>query len=1123
MLFHVISHLPAADLLTVKLVSRRFNDLVNSPHAWIDAFSRYFPGADSLSRTADAPSSGADAVELRSDKRAFTRLGATALWTSEYLLRTKLLRCLERGKPALPFAAPSPGKPNKGFATFTFTSRLKFGISHLQAKFGPVMDKRLPQFIHGLSSHGTVSTSDRRGKFDGWGLLDRISFQDFAELNPGRAQWGAGTGDIVGHPNVMDVSPALGMVYGEGTPGGYVYYLSTGEKNGRYLAPFLNSARHDSSMPRISQDYNSVCCVWIAKSAAVPRMTKGLVGMLSGSSCGVLSSFSAGLSTSDPQQRFERGELTGRWVLSPGVPIIAVMADEQYSEERCAEGRVWAIALNALGEVFYLSGLPQRRSTQVQTDLQPDFLQEVNAWETGSTALWSLVRTSQRSERFCRSEMNPTPSYYLRSVWEGRQTSTDEQKSEMREVELWLSRRPMEIKADFDGWDMRRRLEVDFAGDDGKGAGESVFVFDCGFDDDQPASIRRYTRCADFRMQSVKVAEAPNPKQAQQEPQATQSSIFNPPTWSFVAGGASTATQIRIQPLEPKLGLDSASVKTGEPRRGQLEWRRSRLTYGRIKHFRVSTTAIDLSFHATTTASEDMSLRRAQSGGTSLPSRDSSSTTAADFSPFRVPGQRARFIAAGTSSGTVFIWDARAPPPSSSGLVGTIKPIRVIHTDSPDISAIALSSLYLVHGGSEGLVQAWDVLASTLEPLRTISSRTTLNARRRAVIAAQQNPALQVQMSMSNYAATAICLDPDPTVLRGVVAIGSYLRYWSYSSEAAAEDMSKSQKRKLNRLARGLNTAANDGFAGPRRVALKGYVDREVAQRALEEKEKRVEEKEERRLAGRFGMNLLGDDASEEELIAYATLLSEEDHEKHILQSMEGRLSKDASDAEIEAFMTTLSSEDLERWRYASWQDRLGMPASEHSTVPRGTPAPTPATNTEGDVDMELAEALRLSLEDSQARLPSSPLSLKLSRPQVGSSSRFQRTSERMSPLLQDDDFAEAMRLSLQAEAQTDVTAAIFKSPGMSTKPHSYSEVDDQNEDDIAKAIRLSLQDQGQLDTASQDPSLSRRESGVRLRGQQDEFPALAAPSWARASATSSSLRQKGKVKGKGKGHAVWD
>jgi hypothetical protein len=90
-LTHALSHLPAADLSSVALVSHRFHALVTTPHAWRAAFARFFPGT--------AIETAAKSESFRTDKRAFCRLTALATWRSEYILRTRLLRSLSRGKP----------------------------------------------------------------------------------------------------------------------------------------------------------------------------------------------------------------------------------------------------------------------------------------------------------------------------------------------------------------------------------------------------------------------------------------------------------------------------------------------------------------------------------------------------------------------------------------------------------------------------------------------------------------------------------------------------------------------------------------------------------------------------------------------------------------------------------------------------------------------------------------------------------------------------------------------------------------------------------------------------------------------------------------------------------------
>ncbi len=61
---------------------------------------------------------------------------------------------------------------------------------------------------------------------------------------------------------------------------------------------------------------------------------------------------------------------------------------------------------------------------------------------------------------------------------------------------FWI-RPPKDIQMLSQGWDMRRRLEVDFAGDDGNFAGEGIAVIRCALStiDQEPPKIRRYVRC----------------------------------------------------------------------------------------------------------------------------------------------------------------------------------------------------------------------------------------------------------------------------------------------------------------------------------------------------------------------------------------------------------------------------------------------------------------------------------------------------------------------------------------------------------------------------------------------------------------------------------------------------
>ncbi|KAK4981037.1 hypothetical protein LTR66_010232 [Elasticomyces elasticus] len=872
-LIHALAELSPSDLTSISLVCRRFYALVTTPHAWRSAFSRFFPGPDSISML-DMADDDDEHEFVQSERRAFTRLTAFASWRSEYILRTRLIRSLARGKPVQAIASPASarsGQSHTAVPITTYNSLLYTTVNHLHATFGNgSLNKRLPRFIHGADDVGTASSSDPGvAKTDSWGQGDPNSFLQFADRFLGDAQYGLGSGDIVGVPNVMDVSQPYGMVHGEGMPGGFVYYRSTEEMRGRFLAFSRSIPAHELGIPSVSSLDEAMCCVWIAKSASIPSMTDGLIGILSGSSSGVLAAYSLG-AQNGRDHRFGRGELTARWVLSPGVPLIAIAVDDQYSLSRRAQNRIWAVVLNALGEVFYLTKFPTRSNVERYTKLD-ELAQDRLSWLTGRSVYWSIAEPSRRLAR-------PNPygdsgidgSYSPRSSWNGMCLSKEQIRSETREVESFISMKPRDFRRACLGWDMERRLEVDFAGDDGNNAGESVVVFESGSDEGSVGAITRYTRCR-FRDKPDPLAGEVTPPLTDgstqdgsdtKEPSMKSSSLFG-----SLASAWSLPTETSVEcSLAPSLSRDDFDGSSSH-RTMSEEWRRSRFAVLNMK-LDITATAIDCSTYATMTGAEDpllsFSARSAVPSPTSTPTPEAESPA----SPNDVPGQRARFVAAGTRTGSVIIWDVRAPVSKSAELINTIEPVRVIHTDSPEISCLALSSLYLVHGGNDGLVQAWDPLASHMQPIRTLNSRFSSRARRR-LAQAQASPQ---GVGINLYAAGAICLDPDPTVLRGMVSLGTHLRYWSYSSSAA--NAYRSHKRRLRRSERGSNNGG-ERFTGVARGNLKDYIASEKYELDMEEKR---QQQERDRLTSRFGTTLLGEDASEEELLAYAAMLSQESH-----------------------------------------------------------------------------------------------------------------------------------------------------------------------------------------------------------------------------------------------------
>ncbi|KAL4918341.1 hypothetical protein BDW62DRAFT_67495 [Aspergillus aurantiobrunneus] len=929
-LTHILSHLPPPALSSIALVSRRFHSLVNTPHAWRIAFSRYFPGRSVLE---DNQASD----RLTSDKRYFSRLTALASWRSEYILRTRLLRSLSRGKPAQfdpsKNGAVRSASVRNGSAIATYTSQLLYPVSHLNGTFGNESAKKEPLFIHGASEQCAVTASDPSTvKVGTWGLADHNFSRHFADSFPGEVEYGLGSGNIVGAPNSMDVSQLYGMVYGEGCPQGRVYYLSTAEQRGRFLdLPSDGGSQLRPGIPAINHITTAITAVWIAKSPEILKMTSGLFGMLSGSSSGILTAYALGPHPTY-EKRFERGQTTARWVLSPGVPIISIAVDDNYSPKRHQRSRVWAAVLNALGEVFYVSDLPQQHDpipanvTRETADQQ--------AWKTGRSVRWELVEVSRRTARpdpFNRELVDG--SYSPRSSSDSMNLSDEQIAAETKEIEQFLSFKPKHFRKVCEGWDMRRDLRVDFAGGDGHGAGESFVVIQRGDGENQKASIRRYTRKTRPSQLAESISKPDTPVQG------AASSIFGGPASSPALSSATSS----VPPSRASDQLEHVCSPSN------TEWYITELNFGGRKSLQITTSALDVSAYAVLTPDEDllMSGNSDSSSAISSPMPHMQRLSGTD-----IPGHRGRYMAVGTATGSVFVWDIRSPTSRNSEIINSIAPIRCIFTESPRVSCVALTSLYLVHGGNDGLVQAWDPLASTTRPIRTINSRFSTRARRRLV----QAEASINSVGNNFYATGAISLDPDPTRLRGMVALGTHLRYWSYSASAA--DQYKSNKRRLRYGQRGGNPAAGgQRFNNSGRGAINDYIKDEQVEM---ERQAQADQKERAHLSNRFGIDLLGPGVHEEELLAYAQLLSQEAYSSEAMKR---------GDPVEDSVISTSPSDTIGPNDSSLAPDELSSASS---------PCNDPVDD---DLDPEIAEAIRLSLLEGSSGNGSSdsPISVKYS------------------------------------------------------------------------------------------------------------------------------------------------
>ncbi|KAL2840875.1 hypothetical protein BJY01DRAFT_218056 [Aspergillus pseudoustus] len=940
-LTHILSHLPPAALSSVALVSRRFHSLVTTPHAWRIAFSRYFPG-HSVSEEAAASD------RLTSDRRYFSRLTALASWRSEYILRTRLLRSLARGKPAQfglakRNAAVRSASVRNGSAIATYTSQLLYPVSHLAGAYGGESAKKEPLFMHGASEQCAVTASAPSAvKVGTWGLADHNFSRHFADSFPGEPQYGLGSGNLVGVPNSMDVSQPYGMIYGEGCPQGRTYYISTAEQRGRFLGLLSDvGSQPRLGIPAINQITTAITAVWIAKSAEILKMTGGLVGMLAGTSSGILTAYALGPHP-NYEKRFERGQATARWVLSPGVPIVGIAVDDNFSQKRYTRGRVWAAVVNALGEVFYISDLPQQ-TEPTPANITPEAA-DILSWKTGRSVRWELVEVSRRIARpdpFNRELVDG--SYSPRSSSDSMQLSDEQVAAETKEIEQYLSFKPKHFRKVCEGWDMRRDLKVDFAGDDGHGAGESFIVIRRGDGENEKAAIRRYTR-------KLQASHRPIPNDVWTTSVAPTSSIFGGPTNPPVVPSADSSfpgSRASSQLYQPVCSPSNT------------EWYISDFNFGGRKSIQVTTSALDLSTYAIITADEDLLLMSGTSESSSVVSSPLPHMERPAGS--EIPGHRARYMAAGTATGSVFVWDIRTPTSKNHELANSVTPIRTIYTDSPQVSCIALTSLYLVHGGNDGLVQAWDPLASTTRPIRTINSRFSSRARRRLV----QAEASIHGVGNNYYATGAISLDPDPTNLRGMVALGTHLRYWSYSSSAA--DQYKSNKRRLRHGQRGTNPAVGgQRFNNSGRGALLDHIEdekQEMKRQAL------ADQKEKAHLSNRFGIDLLGPDVSEEELLAYAQLLSQEAYSNEAMKH---------SDLVDSSVVSTSPSDTIGPNDSSFAPDELSSASS-------------PCNDPVDELDPDIAEAIRLSLlEETPSSFEApSPFAIKYSSGSQSSKGAF--------------------------------------------------------------------------------------------------------------------------------------
>lgn len=536
---------------------------------------------------------------------------------------------------------------------------------------------------------------------------------------------------------------------------------------------------------------------------------------------------------------------------------------------------------------------------------------------------------------------------------------------------------------------MRQKMEVDFAGEDGNGAGESVVIIKCGIDGAAP-EIKRYTRC---NSEQASLDEYPVPKTPPTTHAPSMASLFGS-GWQGKKINSPSASPAPALTRTMSISSQADSQTTGKANLVE-EWKQSRLTLG-DRRVEILCTAIDQSTYALLTADEDPLTTISGQSTASSPFAAPATPSDAGSAQAHIPGHRARFIAVGTKTGDVIVWNMRGPMSTQFDVINDVHPVRTIHTDSPQISCLAITALHVVVGGNDGLVQAWDPLASSLQPVRTLNSRFSSRARRRLIQAEASIHGVGINL----YAAGAIALDPDPTVLRGMVSLGTHLRYWAYSSSAA--DQYQSKKRRLRRSGERGNNSTPDRYTNTGRGGLLDYI-------ATEQEDLRQEKirrnKEEARLLGRFGVGLGG--LTDEEALKYAEMVSAEAFQKDEERRM--------SDA--------MSSESAGDWS--------SVTATPEGSVMRSS---SPQYKTDDELESDIEKAIRLSLLDGLDESGSPPRASgagsydipitykqKKSRRSASSSpSTSQASRSRAKPPVAADDLEYALQLSLAEERSRD-------------------------------------------------------------------------------------------------------
>ncbi|KAK2071100.1 hypothetical protein P8C59_005551 [Phyllachora maydis] len=391
---------------------------------------------------------------------------------------------------------------------------------------------------------------------------------------------------------------------------------------------------------------------------------------------------------------------------------------------------------------------------------------------------------------------------------------------------------------------------------------------------------------------------------------------------------------------------------------------------------------------------------------------------------------------------------------------GTISPVRVIQTESPSISCLAVSALFLVHGGSDGLVQAWDPLASTTDPLRTLNARSSGRMIPRHSVHA--NPALRL---VTHPAVGAIVLDPDPAVLRGVLTCGLSVRFWTYSATSQA----LGRKRRTRHLDMHGRLASRREGGG-----VSGYIAAETAELRHEQQQRT---RELQRLRTRFGIGF--GDLTEEEAVLYAQMISEEsfmqDEQRRTSASDSGDSGSAADRGDLTSCLGSTSGETV-----------TPEPSVSGASA---NPLRRLVEDDEDDYEDPMQRAIRLSRLDGVNELGQSPrghtfgsigLQVKVKESKRGQRSGKRSSSSPASPA--------GGQLPTRMVQHGECSRGPGPPPAFFTSPSPRDEPADPDED-LELALQLSL-----VEEQSRQEGMARPQQvvmGPALGDGEEEYPAL--------------------------------